>query len=163
MPDEITETEARLALDTVEHRRNQVIAEIDLPRWYWWGVGLGWIALGVISDLGHPWVTLAATFAFGTIHSAIAQRVLSGRHGSPQLSVRADVVSRRIPLVVIGFLLAMAVVTVGLALLANADGANHPATIASVVVAVAVICGGPNLMAAMRRRARRDQRPMAGS
>jgi hypothetical protein len=57
----------------------------------------------------------------------------------------------------------MAVVTVGLALLANADGANHPATIASVVVAVAVICGGPNLMTAMRRRARRDQRPMAGS
>ena len=43
MPDEITDTEARLALDTIEHRRNQVIAEIDLPRWYWWGVGLGWI------------------------------------------------------------------------------------------------------------------------
>jgi hypothetical protein len=160
---DITDTEARLALGTIEHRRSQVIDEIDLPRWYWWGVGLGWIALGVITDLGHPWLTLAATFLFGAVHSAIAQRVLSGRHGSRQLSVRADVVSRRIPFLVIGFLLAMAAVTVGLALLANADGADHPATIASVIVAVGVICGGPNLMAAVRRRAQRDQRPLAGS
>ena len=163
MGQEISDTEARLAMGTIEHRRSQVIAEIDLPRWYWWGVGLGWIALGVITDLGHPWLTLVATFLFGAVHSAIAQRVLSGRHGSSQLSVRADVVNRRIPFIVIGFLLTMGVVTVGLALLAEADGAGHPVTIASVVVAVAVICGGPNLMAAVRRRAQRDQRPMAGS
>jgi hypothetical protein len=117
----------------------------------------------VITDLGHPWLTLVATFLFGAVHSAIAQRVLSGRHGSSQLSVRADVVNRRIPFIVIGFLLTMGAVTVGLALLAEADGAGHPVTIASVVVAVAVICGGPNLMAAVRRRAQRDQRPMAGS
>ncbi len=161
MDHEITDTEARLALGTIEHRRSQVIAEIDLPRWYWWGVGLGWIGLGVITDLGYPWLTLAATFVFGAVHSAIAQRVVSGRHGSPQLSVRADVVSRRIPLFVIGFLLAMAGVTIVLALLADADGAGHPATIASVVVAVAIICGGPNLMAAVRRRAERDQRRAA--
>jgi hypothetical protein len=160
---EITDTEARLALGTIEHRRSQIVAEIDLPRWYWWGVGLGWIALGVITDLGHPWLTLVATFLFGAVHSAIAQRVLSGRHGSSQLSVRADVVNRRIPFIVLGFLLTMGAVTVGLALLAEADGAGHPVTIASVVVAVAVICGGPNLMAAVRRRAQRDQRPMAGS
>jgi hypothetical protein len=163
MGHEISDTEARLALGTIEHRRSQVVAEIDLPRWYWWGVGSGWIVLGVITDLGHPWLTLVATFLFGAVHSAIAQRVLSGRHGSSQLSVRADVVNRRIPFIVIGFLLTMGAVTVGLALLAETDGAGHPVTIASVVVAVAVICGGPNLMAAVRRRAQRDQRPMAGS
>jgi hypothetical protein len=52
----------------------------------------------------------------------------------------------------------MATVTVALALLAHADGAGHPATIASVVVAVAVAFGGPSLMAAVRRRAQRGAR-----
>jgi hypothetical protein len=57
---------------------------------------------------------------------------------------------------VIGFLLVMTAVTVGLALFAYADGAGHPATIASVIVGLAVGFGGPSLMAAVRRRARRS-------
>ena len=149
MSHDIGEDEARLALDTVEHRRLQVIAEIDVPGWYWWGLAAGWVGLGVIT-----WVTLAATFAFGAVHSVVAQHVLSGRHGSRQLSVRRGVVGRHTPLVLVGLLVGLAAVTVGLALLAEADGAGHPVTIASVVVAVAIVCGGPAVMAAIRRRAR---------
>jgi len=66
------------------------------------------------------------------------------------------VVSRHVPALVIGFLLVMTAATVGLALLAYADGAGHPVTIASVVVALAVGFGGPSLMAAVRRRAQRS-------
>src|SRR5262249_56622154 len=91
----------------------------------------------------------------GAVHATIAQHVLSGRHRSPQLSVRADVVSRHVPALVIGFLLVMAAATVGLALLAYADGAGHPTTIASVVVALAVGFGGPTLVAAVPRPAQR--------
>jgi hypothetical protein len=58
--------------------------------------------LGVITDLGHPWLTLGATVVFGAVHATVAQHVLSGRHRSSQLSVRADVVSRHSPLLVIG-------------------------------------------------------------
>jgi hypothetical protein len=91
MANDITDAEARLALRSIEERRRQVIAEIDMPRWYWWGLALGWIGLGFVTDLGHPWVTAAATLAFGAVHSGVASHVLSGRHRSPQLSVRADV------------------------------------------------------------------------
>lgn len=152
MTDGISDTDARVALSAIEQRRRQVIDEIDMPAWYWWGVALGWLGLGVIADLDHAWVTLVATFAFGAVHSYVAQRVLSGRHRSNRLSVRADVVSRHVPALVVGFLVAMAGVTVALGLLANADGAGHPVSWASLVVAVAVLCGGPNLMAAVRRR-----------
>jgi hypothetical protein len=155
MPHDISDADARLALSSIEHRRQQVIAEIDMPRWYWWGVALGWVALGVITDFGHPLATAAATLAFGAVHAAVSHRVLSGRHRTPSLSVRADLVSRHIPALVLGFLVALAAVTVALAVLADADGARHPVTIASVVVAVAVVCGGPNLMAAVRRRTER--------
>jgi hypothetical protein len=155
MTNDITDAEARLALRSIEERRREVIAEIDMPRWYWWGLALGWIGLGFVTDLGHPWVTAAATLAFGAVHSGVASHVLSGRHRSSQLSVRADVAGPSVAVVVIGFLLGLAAVTVALAVLAEADGARHPVTAASIVVAVAVLFGGPTLMAAVRRRAER--------
>jgi hypothetical protein len=65
-------------------------------------------------------------------------------------------VSHHVPALVIGFLLSMAAATIVLALLAEADGARHPVTMTSVVVAVAVLLGGPGLMAAVRRRAERS-------
>src|SRR4029453_19567475 len=103
MPQDIGDTEAQLALSSIEQRRRQVIAEIDLPRWYLWGVALGWVALGVFTDLGHPWLTAATTLLFGAVHSAVAQRVLSGRHRSPQLSVRADVAGPPLPQLGLGY------------------------------------------------------------
>ena len=155
MANDITDAEARLALRSIEERRREVITEIDMPRWYWWGLALGWVGLGFVTDLGHPWVTAAATLAFGAVHSGVASHVLSGRHRSSQLSVRADVAGPSVAAIVIGFLLGLAVVTIGLAVLAEADGAGHPVTAASIVVAVAVLFGGPTLMAAVRRRAER--------
>ena len=153
MANDITDAEARLALRSIEERRRQVIAEIDMPRWYWWGLALGWIALGYVTDLDHPWLTSAATLAFGAIHASVAPRVIDGRHRTDQLSVRRDVAGRHLPRLVIGALLGLALVTIAGALLANADGAGHPVTIASVLVAVMIVLGGPQLVAAYRRRA----------
>jgi len=152
MGQHVTAAEARLALDDIEHRRRQVAEEIDVPRWYWPALAGGWVVLGVIADLGHPWLTLGATALFGAAHASVSGWVLSGRHGNNRLSVRRDVAGTRIATVTIVFLLAMVAVTVGLALLADADGAGHPCTAASIVVAVALVCGGPSLTAAARRR-----------
>jgi len=152
MQHEISDSDARTALGSIEQRRRQVIDEIDMPRWYWWGLALGWVGLGVITDTKITWLSAAATLAFGAVHASVAQRVLSGRHGSSRLSVRGDVVWRHIPAVMITFLLGLAGVTVALALAADADGAHHPVTWASIVVAIAILGGGPRLMAAVRRR-----------
>jgi hypothetical protein len=151
----ISDTEARLALSSIERRRQQILAEIGVPLWYWFVVAAGWVVLGILADYGPAWATTTATLLFGAAHSTIAPRVISGRRGSPQLSISRDLVSRRIPALVIGFLIVMTVATVGLALLFNADGARHPAALASVVVAMLVLAGGPALLAAVRRRAER--------
>jgi hypothetical protein len=113
------------------------------------------VGLGVISDFAPPWVDIAATVLFGAAHASIAPRVLSGRRGSSQLSVRGDLVDRRIPILIIGLLVVMVAVTVGLALLLHVDGARHPATWASVVVAALLLAVGPALMGSARRRAER--------
>jgi len=123
-----------------------------LPAWYWWGLAIGWIALGVIADLNHAWLTSAATLAFGAVHSAVAPRVIDGRHGNERLRVGRDVVGRRISVLVLGGLVALAGLTVAAAFAAHADGARHPATMASVLVAVILVLGGPRLLAEARRR-----------
>ena len=70
MEPHVTANEARAALDSVERGRRQVIDQIDLPYWYWFGLALGWIALGFITDLKHPWLTTAGTLLFGAVQSA---------------------------------------------------------------------------------------------
>ena len=156
MQTEITPQEARAALDMIDRDRRRVIDEIDLPRWYWWGLALGWIALGYVTDLKHPWLTAAATLMFGAVHAAVAPRVASGRHRTHQLSVSEELAGRRTARLVIGCVASLALVTIAGALAASADGARHPVTIASCFVAVIIVFGGPQLLAWVRRRAARD-------
>jgi hypothetical protein len=152
----ISETEARLALNSIDQRRQQVLAEVNVPLIYWAAVAVSWAALGVLADYGPAWAIIAGTFVFGAVHSALAPRVISGRRGSSRLSIRGDLVSRRIPLIVIGFLVLMTAATVAIAILFNADGARHPAALAGGVVALIVFVGGPALMAVLRQRAERS-------
>jgi hypothetical protein len=151
----IDEREAYLALSAVERRRQQVVAEIGVPTWYWLFLAVGWAGLGVLADFGPAWATTAGTVLFGAAHSTIAPRVISGRRGSSQLSVRSELVSREIPWIIIGFLIVMTGVTVAIALLLSADGARHPATFAGAIVGLLVLVGGPSLVASLRRRAER--------
>ena len=153
MRHDISLLEASAALEAIDRGRRRVIDEIDLPNWYWWGLALGWIGLGVITDLKHPWLTAAATLVFGAVHAAVAPRVASGRHRTDQVSVRAEVVGRRTARLVIGSVAALGVVTVAAGVAASADSARHPVTMASVLVAVIILLGGPRLLAAIRRRA----------
>jgi hypothetical protein len=149
-----TPHEARAALETIDRGRLSVVEQIAVPAWYWWSVAAGWVVLGVVADLGHPWATTAATLAFGAVHSAVAPRVVNGRHGSDRLSVRADVAGRHIAALVFGGLILLAGVTILSSFALNADGAGHPVTAASVLVAVAVLLGGPMLLSRVRRAAR---------
>jgi hypothetical protein len=153
MTHEVDATEASLALEAIEHRRREVLAEINVPAWYWPLLAGGWVGLGAISEFGPAWVSTAATVAFGAVHASLARRALSGRHGSPRVSVRRDLVTRRIPLIVVGFLIAMVAVTIAIALGLDADGARHPAFDAGLAVGVLVLAAGPGLMSLVRRRA----------
>ena len=152
----VTPNEARAALHTIERSRLRVIDEVAVPWWYWWGLALGWIALGVIADVGPNWLSTIATIVFGAAHAAVAPRVISGRHASRHLSVRAALAPPHIARIVIGALVALGALTVGLALLAQADGADHPVTIASVLVALIIVLGGPLLLSTARQRAVRS-------
>ena len=62
---------------------------------------------------------------------------------------------RHAPLIVFGCLIGLGAVTVAAGFAAWADGAEHPATIAGIFVAVIILLGGPRVMAAIRAGATR--------
>ncbi len=152
MSKEISQDDARQALRAVDEERRRVIAEIDMPRWYWWGLAIAWVALGVATGYENVWVTSSATLLFGAVHAAVASRLFSGRHKSGQMSVSASTVGRRVPLILFGSLIALAIASIGVGFAVDADGAEHASTIAACFAAVVILCGGPSLMAAIRRR-----------
>ncbi len=155
MEHQMTPSEARVALAAVEREQLRVVQEIELPRWYWWGLALGWVGLGYLTDLDHPWLTVVATFLFGTVHSSVASRVIGGRRRTSGLSVRRELAGARTPLLMVAALLGLAGVTIAGALLSSADGARHPVTTASALVAVVILLGGPQLLGHVRRAAAR--------
>jgi hypothetical protein len=157
MTNSLTDAEARLALHEVAQGRQRVIDQIGMPRWYWWGLAACWVALGFMNDVANAWVVAVATVTFGAVHSAVSQRLLAGRRRTGGIKVSADVAGRRAPVIVFGFLVALAGVTVAAGFAAYADGAEHPGTIASILVAVMILLGGPRVMAAIRARARASE------
>lgn len=151
-----TEAEARVALQGAEQARQKVIDRIGMPWWYWWGLAVCWIALGLLADLHAAWwLVSAATLAVGAGHSYVFQRLVAGRNQTGEVKVRADVAGRDLHLLVIGFLLALVGVTVAVALALAADGAGHPSIWASAYAATLLLLGGPRVMARIRDRARR--------
>lgn len=152
----MTRDEARALLDEAERRRRQVTAEIGMPHWYFWGLAMAWVGLGLVVDVANPWVTAAATFLFGAVHAAVYGVVMGGRRRTGQLRVHTDIVGRHGPWLVLAALVGLGGLTVIAALAARADGAGHPVTLAAVLAAVLIVLGGPRLMAEVRRRADRD-------
>ena len=151
-----TETEARLALESVRKGRQQVVDEIGMPWWYWWGLAAAWVVLGLLSNFNAPWWVLSvATILVGAGHATVAHRVLAGRQRTGGVRVRGDVAGDRGMLLVIGFLLALVGVTIAVAVGLSADGAGHPSIWASGFAAVLVVLGGPRVMTAIRDDATR--------
>lgn len=152
MSKDISADDARQALRAVEDERRRVIDEVDLPRWYWWGLAIAWILLGIATDVRNVWITSAATLLFGASHAAVASRLFSGRHKSSKLSVSASAVGRRLPWILFASLLGLAAASIVVGFAVDADGAEHSSTIAACFAATVILCGGPTLMAAIRRR-----------
>ena len=149
--EDIAAEQARAALDTAERAHRQVTEEIGLPRGYWWAMAAGWLVLGVIGALGPWWLATIATLAFGAGHALLAARLLDGRRRTDKLQVSAAVAGRRIPLLVIGMLIGLVLITVGAAFALAADGAEHPGIWAAALVAAVVGFGGPEILRLLRR------------
>jgi hypothetical protein len=147
----ISPEEARSALGVTEDARRRVAAEVGLPRLYWWALAAAWAVLGVLGDVGPWWLSSTATTAFAVGHSTVASRLLAGRQRNQQVRVSADVAGRRTPMVVVGMLLGLVLLTIAVGFALDADGAGHAGIWAGLFVAPIVGFGGPDMLRMLRR------------
>ncbi len=150
MDDDLAPEQAREALGAAEEARRRVAAEIGLLRAYWWAMAAGWLVLGGLGDVGPAWLAMVATLGFGIGHATVAARLLNGRRQSDRVQVSAAVAGRRTPLIVVGMLLSLVVLTIAAAITLHADGAAHPGIWAALFVAVLVGFGGPQMLQVLR-------------
>jgi hypothetical protein len=154
MDDRISPEQAREALDVAADARRRIAAEVGLPRGYWWVLAAGWLALGVIGDVGPAWLAAAATVAFGIGHSVVASRLIDGRRRTRHVQVSAAVAGRRTAAVVVVMLIGLVGSTIVAGMSLHADGARHAGVWAAVLVAAVVGFGGPEMLRVLRRWAR---------
>lgn len=147
-------SDAHDALDTIAAAQRRVVQEVGLPRGYWWAMAAAWMGLGAIGQFGPQWLIIAATIAFGAVHSALASRLLAGRNRTGMLQVSAEVTGNRVALIVIGMLLTFVAMQVLAAVALDADGADHSQLWAAGMVALTVGFGGPEVLRTLLRLGR---------
>lgn len=152
--DDIAPEQARSALEAADRAHRQVADEVGLPRGYWWAMAAGWLVFGVVGRVAPVWLAVVVTVGFGAGHAVLASRLLDGRRRTDRLQVSAAVAGHRIPVVVVGMLLALVGVTVAAGLVLDADGARHPGIWAAALAAAVVGFGGPEILRVLRRWAR---------
>ena len=148
----ITPEEARAALAAAETGHQAVADEVGAPAWYWWGLAAGWVALGAVVTYAPWWVAGVGTVAFAAVHAAVFARVAGGRRRTDGVLVRRSVAGRHTAWHVWLLLVALIVVTSAFALVLNADGARHPALLATLLPAAILVTGGPALVRWSARR-----------
>ena len=93
-----------------------------MPGWYWWFLALGWVAVGAAVEFGGVVGAILALVVFGAVHAgplAGAERPLPDR----QPERAQDVAGHQVLFAVIAYVVVLCVVTLVVALAANADGA----------------------------------------
>lgn len=125
---------------TAAPRPQPVPAPPRVAGWYWLVAALGWVALGLAVDLGNAWVVGAATLVFGAANAPVARRALDGWYRSAGQRARGH-----LPTALYGHLVAGGLLTILLGVGAAALGAPAPVTLASLVVAVLLLVGGPRV------------------
>lgn len=148
----VTPEEARAALAAADAGHQAVADQVGAPAWYWWGLAVSWVALGLIVSLEIWWLTAIATLAFGAAHAQAFARVAGGRRRTGLVAVRREVAGQHTMLHTWLLLVALVALTIAFALVLDADGAAHPAILASVLPAAIIVTAGPALVRWSARR-----------
>lgn len=107
---------------------------------YWIGAAVGWVALGAIVDLGNSWAIAVATLAYGAATAAVMPQIVASLGTVDDHGAAGRAFAR-----IYGYLVTLAAGTVILGVLFGADGARHPVTVASLVIAVVLMATGPRV------------------
>ena len=145
---EVRPDEAAKALAHIRQRQEQVVDVTAIPAWYWWAVGALMVGLSLAVETRRSTVIGLGVsgFVLGILAATgwVVRRAL-------RVQVRNELLGARGVLLILGFVGAVVAVTLAVAFSLRAAGVGHPATLADLVGAAALIEGGPVLTRRLRR------------
>ena|SRR5947209_4092992 len=140
--------EAESGLADIRAAQQLLIDRVAIPAWYWWGVAVLTVLLGLVVDRGsRTEVALAAVVFALVVAGATGWVIVGGGRVQVSRSLLAGEGAVRI-VAFVGLVVGVSL-AVGFAL--RAAGAAYPATAATLVAAVCLAVGGPLLMRGLRR------------
>ena len=142
------DSEAAAALAEIDLSQERVIDSVLVPRWYWWLVGLGMVAVGASADTARTTLIVVVAVAYALTVAAASVWFIGGRR---QARVHPELLGQPGALAIVAFVWLVVGGSLGLAFGLRSLGFGYPATAATVVGGLAVIVGGPALMAVLRR------------
>jgi hypothetical protein len=137
------------ALRVVADKQSRVIDIATVPVWYWSVVGALMVVLAVGVDIRTRAAIGIAVSIFVLGLLGTTARVVSGFVRTARL--HPDLLGPRGVLVILAFIAAIDVPTIGVGLGLKAAHVHYPATIACAVAGTALAIGGPLLMRYLRR------------
>jgi hypothetical protein len=140
--------QAAAALAEIERRQAQVIDQALVPRWYWWLVGVGMVAVGAVADTGQTSFVVAAAFTYALVVAAVSVWFIAGRS---RARVHSDLLGGRGAVAIMAFIYVVVGLSLAVAFGLRAGHVTHPGTFGTLAGAVLVVIGGPLLMSVLRR------------
>ena len=145
---EVRPDEAAKALAHIRQRQEQVVDVTAIPAWYWWAVGALMVGLSLAVETRRS--TVIGLGVSGFVPGILAATGWVVRRAL-RVQVRNELLGARGVLLILGFVGAVVAVTLAVAFSLRAAGVGHPATLADLVGAAALIVGGPVLTRRLRR------------
>jgi hypothetical protein len=137
-----SQTAVTAALGEIQRRRAQVIRAVLVPRWYWWVMAAGMVAIGAARDSGDklvqattiPLAVLVMAVLTGAMIPVVRRRVQVHSTSNPGARGAAAIVGL--------IVLVDAAILVTAASLAAA-GFRYPGTVATAAGATVLVIAGP--------------------
>jgi hypothetical protein len=140
--------QAAAALEEIDQRQRQVIDQALVPRWFWWMVGVGMVAVGAVADTGQTRYIVAAAFTYALLVAAVSVWFIAGR---ARARVHSELLGAQAAVAILAFVYVVVGLSLAVAFRLKAGHVAHPGTFGTLVGAVLVIAGGPMLMSVLRR------------
>jgi len=145
--------EASAGLAEIRATQDRLIRRVAVPGWYWAGVALLTVALGLVVDVGQAVAVAVAAVLFAVVVAGATGWVILG---GGRVQVGRDLLGEAGAIRIVGFVAIVVVVSLAIGFALQALGWRYPATLATLVAAIGIAAGGPLLMrslqASMRRR-----------
>jgi hypothetical protein len=143
-----TSEQAAAALEQVRRGQEQVIERLLVPRWYWFVIAIGMVAVGAAADTGQRGYIAGTAFTYAVVVAGLSLWIMLG---ATRAKLSSELVGAQGAVAIVAFVYVVVGISLGIAFGLKAWGFSHPATAGTVAGGILIVLGGPVLIALLRR------------